>query len=445
MSGQVVVIGAGGDMCSVAVRRLAAHAPGVGLILTDLRPEPVQRLAASLGPGRATVGTLDLFDARALRERIRGAALVILGAGPFMRTAEPVLEACIAEGVDYLDFDDDTASTDAALARDGAVRRAGIAAYIGAGASPGLTNVMARDAASQLDELDTLDVAWCSGDEGPKGHAPAVIEHLVHAFGGPVPSWRDGRRVDVEAFADSEIVDLGGDLGPFRLYECGHPESVTLPRRYPDARRIRVLGGFHPQPTNGMVRGVSAAVIDGRLTMREAVEFFTDVLQDGSGTPRGWRWALRGIAGQALRREESVRSIAGFLGQGLRKQHPAWRGGIVCRATGRIDGAPASVVRRFACPSGGRTWTSMAAVTGHCVAAFAVLALEGRGTEAGVLCPEDWVEPQALYAAMQRLGAAPSDLVESPEQLPRVAAAGARADGPTSTGRPAGAPAVSPL
>ena len=31
-----------------------------------------------------------------------------------------------------------------------------------------MTNVMAADAAAQLDVVHTLDVCWCTGDEGPR-------------------------------------------------------------------------------------------------------------------------------------------------------------------------------------------------------------------------------------------------------------------------------------
>lgn len=73
------------------------------------------------------------------------------------------------------------------------------------------------------------------------------------------------------------------------------------------------------------------------------------------------------------------------------------------------DGAPAEVtVRTAASGPGTAIGTSMDAFTGASVAAaFAVLALEGDGDggRRGALAPEDWVEPEAFYAALERRGA----------------------------------------
>jgi hypothetical protein len=46
----------------------------------------------------------------------------------------------------------------------------------------------------------------------------------------------------------------------------------------------------------------------------------------------------------------------------------------------------------------------MGMVTGTCLAAFAQLALERRGTCSGALAPEYWLEPQTFYSALERLG-----------------------------------------
>lgn len=46
---------------------------------------------------------------------VNGADLVVLGAGPYIRTSAPVIEACLEAKVPYLDFDDDVESTEHAL------------------------------------------------------------------------------------------------------------------------------------------------------------------------------------------------------------------------------------------------------------------------------------------------------------------------------------------
>jgi saccharopine dehydrogenase-like NADP-dependent oxidoreductase len=419
---RIVVVGAAGEMASVGIERFAAHNGDCTFELYDINVRTLEEIAAKLPPGSASTGALDLFDHQALISAIQGASLVVLGAGPYMRTAPPVIRACIEAGVDYIDFDDDIESTLDAQGLDEGARAAGIACFKGCGASPGLSNVMAVDAASQLDQVENIDVCWVSGDEGARFYGAAVLEHALHIGAGECLTWRDGRRVTVETFAASEIFPLGGGVGDYRLYETAHPEAVTLPRRFPGARSIRVMGGLHPQPVNGMFRGISLAVERGRMTVPEAVEWLQLVLQDESGSLKGWRHALSGMLGQVHRRESSIAELAGLLWRGIRKQHPPYRSALLVRATGTREGGAAATIEVRTPRSGPDTYagSSMAAITGTCLGAFTMLALEREGRLDGVLMPEDWVDPPDFYAAMERMGTPRYELVERPHVRPRI-------------------------
>ena len=91
MSKPIVFIGASGAMCHMVVQRLVKATP-TPIVLADINTEPVEALHNSLPANRATVLKLDLFNRAALTNAINGAALVILGAGPYTRTAKPVIE-----------------------------------------------------------------------------------------------------------------------------------------------------------------------------------------------------------------------------------------------------------------------------------------------------------------------------------------------------------------
>src|SRR5215831_3361211 len=108
---RVVFIGAAGEMCRIAIERFAKADGDWHLTLCDIRPDILEPLVRRLPAGRASVRRLDLYDRQNLREVIDGAALVVLGAGPYIRTSEPVITACLDAKVPYLDFDDDVEST----------------------------------------------------------------------------------------------------------------------------------------------------------------------------------------------------------------------------------------------------------------------------------------------------------------------------------------------
>ncbi|MFE5482798.1 saccharopine dehydrogenase family protein [Streptomyces sp. NPDC056527] len=411
---RIVFIGAAGDMCRVAIERFAEAAGGADwkLELYDIRPDALDALVATLPAGSASSGSFDLFDRVALRAAIEGAALVVLGAGPYIRTAEPVMEACIEKGVPYLDLDDDEASTRAAMELDAQAKAAGVPIFVGCGASPGLTNVMAADAARDMDTVDRIDVCWATGDEGPVAFGRAVLDHAIRGFAGPCQTWENGRAVTHQTFVESDVFDLGGSFGSaYRLYECAHPEAVTMPRRWPGADRIRVLGALDPAPVSGVMRGVAVAVEEGRISMDQAIDFVNDVITDKPGSPKVWRYALAGLWGSIRRGEIAVGEVLKYFAAAARKKHPDFRGINYVRVTGERGGERVVSIRRVPVSGPGTPWSSMAAGTGSATAAFMVLAVDELGDLAGVLAPEDWADPEQFYAALARTGRASLDEV----------------------------------
>lgn len=410
---RVVFIGAAGEMCRVAVERFAEAEGDWELLLCDIRPEVLEPLAQRLPAGRATVRRLDLYDRDALLDAVRGAELVVLGAGPYLRTSGPVIEACLEAEVPYLDFDDDVESTLHALTLHERARQAGIPIYVGCGASPGMTNVLVADAAGGFDHVETVDMCWVVGDERP-GIGRAVLEHFLHITAGPCLTWENGGPVMHQSYVETGSAPMGGGLGETLMYETAHPEAVTVPRRYPDAKRIRVIGGLDPAPFNGIGRGLGLAVQKGRMTVEEAVDFLADLLDNRVGSRRGWRHAISGMIGQIRRGESGTGAMLRFLASSALRRTAPYRGGLLVRVTGTRDGVPGVAIRRTPVAGPGtRLMTDMAAITGTSCAAFMLLALDERGKRAGAFAPEDWAAPPAFYEALERVGTPRAEIVEA--------------------------------
>lgn len=321
---------------------------------------------------------------------------------------EPAMEACIEERVPYLDLDDDEASTRAAMELDAQAKEAGVPIFIGCGASPGFTNVMAADGARDMDTVERIDVCWVTGDEGPVPFGRAVLDHAIRGFAGPCRTWEHGSSVTHQTFLETDVFALGNTLGDsYRLYECAHPESVTMPRRWPGADRIRVLGALDPPPTNGIMRGVAVAVQQGKVSMDEAIDFVNDLLTDKTGSPKVWRHALSGLWGTIRRGEIGAPKVLKFLAMSAARKHPPFRGTNYVRVTGERDGQQVVSVRRAPVSGPGTAWTTMASLTGSATAAFMVLAIDELGEQSGVLAPEDWVAPEKFYKALAATGGSP--------------------------------------
>ncbi|MGV9545719.1 saccharopine dehydrogenase family protein [Nocardia beijingensis] len=410
---RIVFIGAAGEMCRLAIERFAVADGDWELALYDIRPELLDQLVQRLPVGRATAAHLDLYDRNGLRAAVEGAALVVLGAGPYTRTAGPVMEACLEVGVPYLDFDDDIESTLHALSLHEQARAAGVPMYIGCGASPGFTNVLVADAAAEIDRVDNIDVYWVVGDErGSIGRA--VLDHMLRVAAGPCTTWQNGGPVLHQSWVETRWTELGAGLGLTMVHETAHPEPVTLPRKYPDAKNIRCFGGLDPAPYNGMIRGVGHAVQSGKMPMEKAIDFLEALMTNKFGSVKGWRHALSGMrnlvpAGEATRAE-----LIKFLALAAVGHTFPHKSALKVEVTGLRNGLPRVVTRRTPTSGPGTyLFTNMAAATGTACAAFMVVALDEQpGTRAGVFTPEEWAEPDRFYKALERVGTPRDEIYE---------------------------------
>lgn len=398
----IVVLGAAGQMTSVTARAVAMAAPDHAMILADINFAALREKFADLDPRRITLKHLDLNAPGQVQDIVRGSRLVIHGAGPFHKTAAQVRAACISAGTDYFDIDDDVESTQEAIALDGAAKASGVGLYVGHGASPGFTNMLARDLVDRLDEVETVEVAWTVGDEGKNELGRAVAEHTMHIGAGPCLTWREGRQVTHESFAVSQTFPMGQSLGDYRLYEVAHPEPITLPWSFPQLREASCWGGLHPQAFNGLLRGLATAQASGKLSMDEACSFLQAVMNDEFGHLKGWGAALDGMVAQVRRKDNDWRDLRKTLFNAVRGVHEPTRSGVAARVTGRKDGARTVLVRQCADRQPGGFLDTMATITGLSAAAFVVMILQGQ-KKTGFLPPEKWADPGRFYALCAEL------------------------------------------
>src|SRR5262249_37476247 len=115
---------------------------------------------------------------------------------------------------------------------------------------------------------------------------------------------------------------------------------ITLARRFREAGAIRCMGGLHPQPINGLSRGIADAVKRQAITMDEAIGWAQRVFNDQSGPLKVWRHAVAGIRTQYRRGEISGSELREVIWMAARKRHWAWRGAAAVQATGIQDGKP---------------------------------------------------------------------------------------------------------
>lgn len=265
---KVVVLGAVANMAQPALRYLIDLPSVSNIVLTDLNEERLKELNEQLGE-ITTYQQLNILDEDALSEALQDADLVMNFVGPYFRFGTVALKAAIEQGVNYIDLCDDYDITIESLELNKLAEEQGVTAITGMGASPGITNILARLGADQLDTVEEINTHWVVGDTEPSGFGALI--HMFNIIEGDIPSFIDGEEKWIPAFQQdtSKKIDFGGPVGEVTLYHVGHPEPVTLPRNIPNVKTVTNYGALLPDEQNLIYK----ILVDIGLTSEETIDF----------------------------------------------------------------------------------------------------------------------------------------------------------------------------
>lgn len=224
---RIAVLGGAGDIGRHAVRFLLTMPDVERVTVADVRFDKATEVARDQDDGRAVAVHVDITDRLRLVELMREHDVSLGAAGPFYQFEAGVVRAAVEAGATYVSVCDDHDATEAALALDGAARERGARVLVGAGWTPGLSNILARWAADGLDRVDAIRIAWAGASADAPGQA--VLLHTLHIFAGTVPSFRRGRLLRVPAGREPELVRFPPPVGAIRVFTVGHPEPITVP------------------------------------------------------------------------------------------------------------------------------------------------------------------------------------------------------------------------
>ncbi len=226
-NGPTVLLAGVGAVGARAARQLVDTA-GIGrLVIAERRPDP--RRAALDAIGERAVDLDDPYG-----EWPDGIAAVI-SALPASGDA-PLARLAIERGVPFVSGTEDAETIDELLAMQPAARAASVAIVIGCGLAPGLSDVLARHAASALDEVDEVHIARV-GTSGP-----ASVATMKRALRERPREWRDGGWHEGRRRATRELVWFPEPVGG---RDCDAVASgiTLLQRQFPDAQRLTVRYG----------------------------------------------------------------------------------------------------------------------------------------------------------------------------------------------------------
>ena len=211
----VAVIGAGVTGSRVAANLAAVTGVRIGIV--DTRDDVARAVARSVSGA-----VIDFAHARV-------ADVAVLALPP--RHAD-LARQLVDGGVAVVSMSDDVEDVEAMLALHSSAQRRGVALVVGAAMAPGLTGLLARMLAGQLDTVDEIHVAM----HGTAGPACARQHH--RALGGTSVGLHDGEWIRRPAGAGRELCWFPDPVNAYDCYRAEVPEPLLLHRVFPDVIRM---------------------------------------------------------------------------------------------------------------------------------------------------------------------------------------------------------------
>ncbi len=231
---KVLVIGAGAQ--GNVVGGVLSKAEEIGeLVLADIDPERARETADNIGSDRIRTGRVDAGDPEGMEAFMRSGCFDLVVNTALPEFIPRVMLAALRAGTNYLDlsstlFYERQGKPIEQLEHEEEWKVSGKTALVNGGSAPGLTNVMARDGADDLDEIEAIrirDYSVVTSDEFVALWSLPVF--LLDCATAPM-IWEDGRPRTVPIFSGEELYDFPPPIARRgKVYLHSHEEPVTIP------------------------------------------------------------------------------------------------------------------------------------------------------------------------------------------------------------------------
>ena len=362
-------------MGSEATRDLAQTSDFEEIVIADADLARAKAFAEELGAGRVRAMHADARDESGLTEILRG--FDVIANCTTYHFGLIVTRAAINAGVNYIDLGG-LFNTPRQLELNEDAQRAGVTICLGSGATPGVTNLMAKSAADQLDQVDEVHIAFASFRS--IAPSPGLLDTVLDEFSPDSRRffWQEGKFIEVPAFSGAKQVRFADPVGEIETFYVPHSETHTIHRFIgKGVRLVDVRGTWRPDIMRALrlfadleLTGEHEINFDGkRISTKQFLR--AHILEHAShfGGDGEWAFFLNvQVLGQRNGRSQQIESVS---------RHPP-RSEWGTAATAKMTGIPASVAAQKL----------------------------GRGEvgRKGVMAPEACFDPQSFFAELAKRG-----------------------------------------
>jgi saccharopine dehydrogenase (NAD+, L-lysine-forming) len=355
-------------MGNASTRDLARSSDFERITVADLDQGKAQALADELGGGRVDAVAANVTDKDALIRLFAGYDIVLnctsyaFGLG--------ITEAAIAARRPLLDLGG-LYNTPKQLAMTEQAKEAGVTIVLGMGATPGVTNLMARAGSTKMEKVDSIHIHFATyRNIAP---SPGLLSTVLDEFSPSTKRfyWEKGELIELAPFEGEKQVTFAEPIGRISCWFVPHSETHTLPRFITGVERVDVRGTWCPEIMHALKHYNEIGLLDVEPNGHGVVpkDMMTQIFLKRGDWPgmQDWRFYVNV--------EVKGRSGPSAVTATYNLSHPGsdvW--GQEC--TGRVTGIPASI--------------------------GAQMIAQGRALSPGVLGPEAAFEPWPFFAELAK-------------------------------------------
>jgi lysine 6-dehydrogenase len=250
MAGRALVLGGAGAMGREVVRDLAATSEFDEIMVADRDLVAATQVVVELHDKRLRGVAVDVTDSKQVDELLQRAD-VVANCTTYHYGLDLVRSA-IRRRRPYVDLGG-LFNTPRQLELGPDAEEAEVPIVLGCGATPGVTNLMARAASTGMDSVDRVEIAF--GSLRPLAASPGLLDTILEEFSPTTTRfyYEDGQFVQVRPFSGARVLEFLPPVGALETYFVPHSETHTLPRFLtPQPRHVAVRGSWHPDIMRAM-------------------------------------------------------------------------------------------------------------------------------------------------------------------------------------------------
>jgi lysine 6-dehydrogenase len=368
---RVLSLGGAGAVCRHTTRDLTEFSDFDEVVIGDYNVAAAEELAADIGDPRVKVLKVDANDYEGMVKLFRDFDVVVNGL-PWKYDLA-VTKACVEAGVSGLDVSTEESQWD----YDTAAKEKDIIFIPGVGATPGITNAMARRGVDQLDEVDEIQINFAAFR--CPAPAPGLLITFLWEFHPKTESrlyYKGGEFHRAGPFEGLKTVNFPGPIGEQEVYYIPHPETRTMPKSL-GAKAVSVHGCFPPDAMQ-----LAKTMLAWGLYSEETV-------------------SIKGAEGTPL---EFMHDI--LIQLPATKETPLWAYGLVVEVFGKRGGRDVKVKLWNRHPAM-EEWGGKAAYYKNIAIPLSIgaqMIARGDVKVRGVVPPETAVDPEIFFAELHKRG-----------------------------------------